>query len=54
MSRTCPLELEESALVDGLSRWKTLMKVTFPMVRTGLFATAVFTFIFAWNDFCSP
>ncbi len=46
-----PLELEESALVDGLDRWRTLIKVVFPMVRTGLFATAVFTFIFAWNEF---
>jgi multiple sugar transport system permease protein len=25
--------------------------VVFPMVRAGLFATAVFTFVFAWNDF---
>ena len=46
-----PLELEESALVDGCSRWETLIKVVFPMVRNGLFATAVFTFVFAWNDF---
>jgi multiple sugar transport system permease protein len=46
-----PLELEESALVDGCSRWEVLWKVVFPMARTGLFATAVFTFIFAWNDF---
>ncbi len=46
-----PLELEESALVDGLDRWQTLLKVVFPMMRTGLFATSVFTFIFAWNEF---
>lgn len=46
-----PIELEESALVDGCSRWQVLWKVVFPMVRTGLFATAVFTFVFAWNDF---
>ena len=46
-----PLELEESALVDGCTRWETLIKVVFPMVRNGLFATAVFTFVFAWNDF---
>lgn len=46
-----PLELEQSALVDGLSRWAVLRKVVFPMARAGLFATAVFTFIFAWNDF---
>jgi multiple sugar transport system permease protein len=46
-----PLELEESALVDGCSRWQVLRKVVFPMARTGLFATAVFTFVFAWNEF---
>jgi multiple sugar transport system permease protein len=46
-----PLELEQSALVDGLTRWQVLRKVVLPMARAGLFATAVFTFIFAWNDF---
>ncbi|NJM31049.1 MAG: carbohydrate ABC transporter permease [Rhizobiales bacterium] len=46
-----PLELEESALVDGCTRWEVLWKVVFPMARAGLFATAVFTFVFAWNDF---
>ena len=46
-----PLELEEAALVDGCSRWQVLWKVVFPVVRGGLFATAVFAFVFAWNDF---
>src|ERR1041385_4001545 len=46
-----PLELEESALVDGWTRWQVLWRVVFPLARTGLFATAVFTFVFAWNDF---
>ncbi len=46
-----PLELEQSALVDGLTQWAVLWKVVLPMARAGLFATAVFTFIFAWNDF---
>ena len=46
-----PVELEESALVDGCTRWQVLWRVVFPMARTGLFATAVFTFVFAWNDF---
>ncbi|WP_421726037.1 carbohydrate ABC transporter permease [Bauldia sp.] len=46
-----PLELEQSALVDGLSRLQVLRKVVLPMARAGLFATAVFTFIFAWNEF---
>ena len=46
-----PVDLEQSALVDGCTRWQVLFRVVFPMVRTGLFATAVFTFVFAWNDF---
>ena len=46
-----PVELEESALVDGCTRWEVLRKVVFPMARSGLFATAVFTFVFYWNDF---
>jgi len=46
-----PIDLEQSALVDGCTHWQVLMRVVFPMVRTGLFATAVFTFVFAWNDF---
>lgn len=46
-----PMELEESALVDGCTRWEVIRKVVFPMSRSGLFATAVFTFVFAWNDF---
>ncbi|MBX2883676.1 MAG: carbohydrate ABC transporter permease [Granulosicoccus sp.] len=46
-----PLELEQSAQVDGLSRLAVLYKVVLPMARAGFFATAVFTFIFAWNDF---
>ena len=46
-----PVELEERALVDGCTRWQVLVKVVLPMVRSGLFATAVFAFIFAWNEF---
>ena len=46
-----PVELEESAAVDGCSRWQVFWKIVMPLVRTGLFATSVFTFVFVWNDF---
>jgi multiple sugar transport system permease protein len=46
-----PVSLEEAALVDGCTRWEVLWKVVFPMCRAGLFATAIFTFVFAWNEF---
>jgi multiple sugar transport system permease protein len=46
-----PVALEESALVDGCTRWQVIWKVVLPMSRAGLFATAIFTFIFSWNEF---
>jgi multiple sugar transport system permease protein len=46
-----PFELEEAALVDGCSRWGVFWRVVIPVARGGLAATAVFTFVFAWNEF---
>ena len=46
-----PVSLEEAALVDGCTRWQVLWKVVFPMTRAGLVATAILTFVFAWNEF---
>jgi multiple sugar transport system permease protein len=46
-----PPELEEAALVDGCSRWGVFWRVVLPMARNGLFATAVFAFIYSWNEF---
>ncbi len=46
-----PLELEEAAMLDGCSRLGTLLHVVLPLVSPGLAATAVFTFIFSWNEF---
>ena len=46
-----PLDLEESAQVDGLSALGVLWKVAVPMARNGLIATAIFAFIFSWNEF---
>lgn len=46
-----PRALEEAALVDGYTPWQVLWKVVLPMSRAGLFATSIFTFVFAWNEF---
>lgn len=46
-----PQELEESALVDGLSRWQAFRRVTLPLARSGVVAAAIFCFIFSWNEF---
>ena len=46
-----PVAIEESALVDGCTRWQVLYKIIVPMSRAGIFATGVFTFLFTWNEF---
>ena len=46
-----PVELEESAMVDGATRWQVLWRVVIPVARNGIFATTVFAFIFSWNEF---
>ena len=46
-----PLEVEESALMDGCSHWTVLRRVVLPLIRPGLVATGVFCFIFSWNEF---
>jgi multiple sugar transport system permease protein len=49
--REIPIELEESARIDGYSRWDVFVRVAFPLVRPGLAATAILSAIFAWNEF---
>ncbi len=46
-----PVELEEAAMIDGLSRTQAFWRVTFPLLAPGLVATGVFAFIQAWNEF---
>ncbi len=46
-----PAELEEAAMVDGLSRSRAFFKITFPLLMPGLIASAVYAFLQAWNEF---
>lgn len=46
-----PRELEEAAAVDGAGRVRTIVSIVMPLLRPGLIATAMFTFISAWNEF---
>jgi multiple sugar transport system permease protein len=46
-----PVEVEESALVDGCSRIGALFRIVLPMTMPGLIATAVFAYIFSWTEF---
>lgn len=45
-----PKDLEEAAFVDGCNRWSAFHRIIMPLVTPALTATAVFSFILAWND----
>jgi len=49
--RELPVELEESAMIDGCSRCGAFFRVVLPLSAPGLAATAILCFIFAWNEF---
>jgi N,N'-diacetylchitobiose transport system permease protein len=46
-----PAELEEAAMVDGLSRTGAFVRITFPLLAPGLVAAGVYAFLQAWNEF---
>jgi N,N'-diacetylchitobiose transport system permease protein len=46
-----PIELEEAAMVDGCSRLRAFLTITFPLMAPGLVATGVYAFIQAWTEF---
>ncbi len=46
-----PVELEEAAMLDGLGRFGSMMRVTLPLAMPGIVTAVIFTFIAAWNEF---
>lgn len=52
-SETLPGELLEAAKIDGATELQVFTKVVFPLIKPGVGALAIFTFISAWNDYFS-
>ena len=46
-----PREIDEAAMVDGLTRPFVLLKVLLPLARPGILVAATFGVIFIWNEF---
>src|SRR3954471_19268167 len=46
-----PKELEESASLDGASRWTTFYKILLPLARPAIATLVLLTFLTNWNDF---
>lgn len=46
-----PTELEDSARLDGYTRFKVFRKVVLPLAAPGIAVTAIFCLLFSWNEF---
>jgi len=46
-----PRDIDDAALVDGLSRFGVLWRVMLPLARPGMLVAATFGVIFVWNEF---
>ena len=46
-----PSEVLEAATIDGASELRTFFQIVFPMIKPGVGALAIFTFINSWNDY---
>jgi len=49
--RDIPPAVREAALLDGLRHWQILRDIVAPLAGPGIAVTAIFTFIFTWNEF---
>lgn len=49
--QSMPMELEESAFIDGANRFQSLIYVVIPQALPGIIATSVFAFVVVWNDY---
>ena len=50
-SESIPTEILEAARVDGAGELRTFFSVVFPMIKPGIGALAIFTFVNTWNDY---
>jgi multiple sugar transport system permease protein len=46
-----PTELEDSARLDGYTRFKVFWKVVLPLAAPGIAVTAIFCLLFSWNEY---
>ncbi len=52
--RSLPKELDEAAIIDGCGKWGVFFKIIVPLAVPALVTTALFTFLWTWDDFMSP
>jgi multiple sugar transport system permease protein len=48
--RSIPRDLDEAAILDGCSPWRVFRSVCLPLAAPGVAVSAIFAFIFSWNE----
>jgi multiple sugar transport system permease protein len=51
---TIPRDYLEAAKIDGCNEFQAMVRVLLPMAKPGIAATAMFCFLFTWNDYFGP
>lgn len=46
-----PKDIEDAARLDGLGRLAIIRRIVLPLARPGVAVTAIFTFVFSWNEY---
>lgn len=46
-----PIQLEQAARIDGATRFQAFLLIVMPLSTPGIIATAIFSFIGAWNEY---
>jgi multiple sugar transport system permease protein len=49
--RSLPRDLDEAARIDGCGHFRIFFQIILPLSKPALATTAIFTFIWTWNDF---
>ncbi|WP_353808993.1 carbohydrate ABC transporter permease [Agromyces sp. SYSU T00194] len=52
--RGIPRDMDEAARIDGAGHIRTFVSITIPLIRPALITSAIFSFIWTWNDFLAP
>ena len=52
--RGIPMELDESAMIDGCNKFTIYSRILFPLIKPALITSTIFSFYWRWEDFLGP
>ena len=46
-----PMDLEDAAMVDGATRFQSMIRVVLPLAAPGIAAASIYSFTLSWNEY---